>query len=98
MGDEGVGADGGRICVLKGETLDFGGSVHSGLQVDAITYPSTTVVSASSLLVEWSTQTHNNLNFELRRRQSDDNLPFDYSKYLIMLVCIWVRLYRVYNA
>ena len=29
-------------------TLDFWGSVHSGLQVDAITYPWTTVATASS--------------------------------------------------
>ena len=49
-----VVVDGGGKCEWKGNcwVLD---SVHGVLQVDAITYPSTTVVSASSLLIEWST-------------------------------------------
>jgi len=59
-------------------TLDFWGSVHSGLQVDAITYPWTTVVTASSPWLNGRpkpiTISIPNFRSKLPRRQSDNNL------------------------
>jgi len=94
MGDDGAEVDEAGVCALTGGfvTPEQGAG---GLQVDL---PFNRSNDGISTLVEWSTQTHHNLSSKLRRRQSDNNLAFDYSKYLIMLLCIWVRLYRVYNA